>query len=312
VRVDLTSATRELVLTAEARAFQQTTIFAKVSGYVRRLAVERGQRVNKGELIAELEVPENERDVEAARSDLLVKRVTADRQRSLAKAKLVAPQDRDDAAAAERIALATYERAKTTFGYSELRAPFDGVVTARYVDNGALLPSATSATQSAQAVIDLSDTDRLRVFVYVGQDAAPFVHEGDATEVWQDELPQIRLHQPVTRTTQSLDVHSRTMQVEIDVDNRRPQLLPGTFVRVALKVAVPPSPLVPNEALVVRNGKTQVALLVGDHVHYVPIELGSTDGKSTRILRGLAGGETIGVNVPVEVNEGSAVRPKPR
>jgi RND family efflux transporter MFP subunit len=312
VVVGRTAAARQLVLTAEARAYVRTTMYAKLSGYVRKLYVERGQRVKKGALIAELESPETERDVEAARSDLLVKRITAERTRTLARSKLAAPQDRDDSAAAERIALATYERSLATLRYSELRAPFDGIVAARYVDPGALLPAATGSTQSAMPLVDLAEIDRLRVFVYVGQDAAPFVHDGDQVEIWQDELPSRRIPAQVTRSTGSLDARTRTMEVEIVVDNRTANILPGTFVRVALHLEVPESPTVPNEAFLFRDGKMNVALVENGRVHFRTVDVGATDGKTTRVARGLEGGEIIGVDVPIEVDEGSAVRTKPR
>jgi RND family efflux transporter MFP subunit len=311
VQVQLTDEGREVVLPAETRGFDQTTVYAKLAGYVRKLYVERGQQVRRGEIIAELESPETERDVEAARSDLLVKRVTATRTRTLERRKLLAPQDRDDAAAAERIALATYERALTTHGYTALRAPFDGVVVARYVDPGALLPAATSATESAAALVDLATLDRLRVFIYVGQDAAAFVHDGDRAELWQDELPEKRLEAVVTRTTRALDPRTRTMQVEIDLDNTSAKILPGTFVRVALHLAVPPSPVVPNEAFTVRDGNVNVAIVDGGRVHFARVELGPTDGKTTRVMRGLRGDETIAVNLPVEVDEGGPIQPRP-
>jgi membrane fusion protein, multidrug efflux system len=186
------------------------------------------------------------------------------------------------------------------------------VVTMRYVDPGALVPAATGGTQSALPVVDLADTDTLRVFIHVGQDVAPFVRVGDAVTIWQDEMPTKRIPAAVTYAAGALDPRNRTMQVEIDLDNRSWAMLPGTFAHVELKLASPPSPLLPDEAIVIRDGKTMTCVVKDGHAHYVPVDLGYNDGRQVAVLGGLVGGETVGVDVPVEVEEGETVQPVPR
>jgi multidrug efflux pump subunit AcrA (membrane-fusion protein) len=181
-------------------------------------------------------------------------------------------------------------------------------VTARYVDPGALVPAATESTQASLPIVDVASVDTLRIFVYLGQDVAPFVHAGDAVDVWQDELPDRRIPAKVTYTAGALDPRTRTMQVEVDLDNRDVGMLPGTFARVGVHVTEPKSPLISSEALVIRDGKTMVAEVHDGKAHYAEIGLGYNDGRDVRVLRGLSGGETIGVDVPVEVNEGAAVQ----
>ena len=99
--------------------------------------------------------------------------------------------------------------------YTRVRAPFDGIVTARYVDPGALVPAATGSTQALLPIVDLASVDTLRVFVYVGQDAAPFIHPGDGADVWQDELPDRHIPAKVAHVAGALDPRTRTMQVEL-------------------------------------------------------------------------------------------------
>jgi RND family efflux transporter MFP subunit len=221
----------------------------------------------------------------------------------------VSLQDRDNAVAAKRIAEASLARAAAVHDYTTIRAPYDGVVTARYVDPGALVPAATGATTGALPIVDVADVDHLRVFSYLGQDVAPFVHKGDEATVWQDELPTRRIAAKVTFTTGALDPRTRTMQVEVDLDNRELGVLPGTFAHVDFRVGEAPSPLIPDEAIVIRNGQTMVATIADGRAHYVPVDLGYNDGRNVRVLRGLQGGETVGLDVPVEVQEGGRVQP---
>jgi RND family efflux transporter MFP subunit len=305
VRVGVSNAARSVTLPADTRAFAQTTLYARVGGYVREVRAERGQRVLRNQVLAVVESPETQQDVTAARSEAENRRRTADRARMLAPG-VVSQQELDNALKDARVAQANLERAAAQRGYTELRAPFDGIVTARYVDPGALLPGGTGAAP----IVDVGTLDRLRIFVYVAQDVAPFIHPGDAVTLWQDEMPGKRIPASITYVAGALDPRTRTMQLEIDLDNRPWSVLPGTFMHVALEVHVPPSPMVPNEALVMRDGRTMVALVEGDKVRFVQVELGPNDGRTTRVTRGLEGGERIGLNVPVEISDGATVRPQ--
>ena len=259
-------------------------------------------------MLATIYSPETEKDVATARHNDEIARINAERANRLAPSGVVAVQDRDNFVASSRVARSGLGRTIDILQYLVVRAPFDGIVSARYVDPGALLP-ATGATTGALPIVDVSDVDRLRVFVYAGQDVAPFVRLGDETLVWQDELPERRIPATVTFTTGSLDPRTRTMQVEIDIDNTKWHLLPGTFAHVELHVAGTQSPLVPDEAVVIRDGKTMVVTIGDNRAHYVPVDLGYNDGAKVRVLRGLQGGETIGIDVPVQVQEGDPVQP---
>ena len=309
-RVEMTAAQRSVTLPGDVRGYEQSTLYAKVSGYVRSVAVERGQPVNQGQLLATIDSPETDRDVDSARHSAEIARINSDRAARLEPSGVVAVQDRDNAVATSRIAHQSLERAIAVQDYTQVRAPFDGVISARYVDPGALVPAATGATQSALPLFDIVRVDTLRVFVYVGQDAAPFVRKGDAATIWQDELPSRRIPASVSYVSGVLDPRTRTMQVETDVDNRPWHLQPGTFVHVELKVTQDAaSPFIPDEALVIRDGKTTVGKVDGGRVHFVPVELGYNDGRRVRVMSGLSGGETVAVDLPVEVQEGDVIEP---
>jgi membrane fusion protein, multidrug efflux system len=308
-QVKTTAAHRVVTLPGDVHGFNQVTLYAKLSGYVRQVNVERGDRVESGQVLALLESPESQRDVASAQHDALLTRRNAARAEALAPSGMVTQQDRDTAFFQAKISHANLSRARDILDYTSVRAPFDGMITARYVDPGALVPAATGGTQAAMPIVDLADVDHLRVFVYVGQDVAPFVRLGDHVTIWQDELPAKRVPGTVTRIAGALDPRTRTMQVEVDLDNRTWKLLPGTFAHVEVQIAEPRSPLIPDEAIVIRDGKTMVAEIKDSRAHYQPVTLGYNDGQGVRVLSGLSGGETIGIDVPVEIAEGAPVQP---
>ena len=309
VKVALSEARREIDLPGEVRGFNQATLYAKATGYVREMRVERGDRVKKNAILAVIESPELQQDLLSAKSNKVYAQRTAERLEYLAKPGVVSALDRDNAVNAKQRAAADEARAESLLEYTLVRAPFDGIVTARYVDPGALVPAATGSAQAAQPVVDVSDVDRVRVFVYLGQEAAPFVKAGDAVTITAEERPSQRVPASMTRVAGALDPRTRTMQCEIDLDNRTWHLIPGTFVRTKIAVAMAPSPVVPNEAIVIRDGgKPFVAVVDGSTVHYREIEITSNDGRTTRIARGVQGGETIGVNVPIQIQENDTVQ----
>src|SRR5207302_1212300 len=125
---------------------------------------------------------------------------------------------------------------------------------------------------------DVADVDRVRVFVYLGQDAALFSRVGDAVEVWEAERPERRVPAALTRCGTALDPRTRTMTCEIEIDNHSYDLRPGSFVNVDLHQRVPPLPTIPNEALLIRGGQTMVAVLDRDRVHLQTVAIGDNDG----------------------------------
>lgn len=173
---------RQLRLTGEARAYAAVTLYAKVSGYLKEVMVDKGDRVQKGQVLAIIESPELDRQYESAVVDAQDKRRDAAREKTLFEKNLVPQQDADHAEAAAREAEANAEAFKTQKDYEVLRAPFRGTVTARFADPGALVQSAANSQTTALPVLSLSQTDRLRVYVYLDQNDASFVRVGDRAE----------------------------------------------------------------------------------------------------------------------------------
>jgi RND family efflux transporter MFP subunit len=306
--VQLAPGTRELTLPADVRAFLQATVYSKVAGYVRSVRVDKGDRVRRGQLLGAIASPEIDQQVAAALSDVALRRRTFERYGQLVSKDYVSRQDYETVRAQFEVSRASLRQARAQQAYEELRAPFDGVVTARYVDPGALIPAATGGTVSALPLVDVADLRQLRVTLFVQQDAAPFVREGDPVTIVEDQRPDLKIAARVSRFAHALDPRSRTMLCEIWVANDR-RLYPGAFVHVTLHLAGPEVPTVPSSALLLRNDRNVVALVRGTHVSFVPVQPGRDDGKTVQILSGLHAGDLVALNVPSEVEEGGVVRP---
>jgi RND family efflux transporter MFP subunit len=301
---------QRVVLSGEARPFAEVTLYAKVSGYLREISVDKGDRVGRGQLLAVLESPELDRQYDADKADARTKRLFAGRERSLLKDGVIAQQDYDNAEAAAETAEATAESLKSQKGYEIIRAPFSGTVTARFVDPGALLQSATTNQTAAQPVVTLSRTDLLRIYIYLDQKNAAFVKKGDRAEIADAARPEVHLPASVTRISGELDLKSRTLLVELDLDNREGKVLAGGFVQVSLTLKTPPRIQVPAEALLLKGDKTYVGVVGSDNrVRFREVSVADSDGKMVRISAGLAEGDRAVLNPGSGINEGQLVQP---
>jgi RND family efflux transporter MFP subunit len=308
--VHRTAGGRDVTLPADVRAFLQATVYAKVAGYVQSVRVDKGDRVRRDQLLGVIASPEVDQQVAAAVSDVAIKRRTYERYGQLVGKEYVSQQDYETMRAQYEVSLANLRQARALQIYKQLRAPFDGVVTARYVDEGALIPAATGGTASAIPLVDVSDLRRLRITLFVQQDVAPFVKEGDPATVVEDQRPDRSIVARISRFSRAIDPRSRAMLCEIWIDNEH-QLYPGAFVHVTLHLSGPAPPAVPSAALLLRNDRTVVAVVRGSRLTFVPVQTGLDDGRTVQILSGVQPGELVAVDLPSDVGEGSVVRPVP-
>src|SRR5437764_11427293 len=181
-RVKLAPAEHMVSLPAEVRADRRAVLYAKVSGYVKRVLVDRGHRVKEGQQLAVLESPDLDQQVAAAEAEVTLRRQQLQRALRLV-GRSVSQNEREQAEEAVKIAEAALVRARVMKGYEVLRAPFDGTVTARYADPGALLPAATESTSSAQPMVEIAQLDKLRIALQLGQEDAARVRVGDAARL---------------------------------------------------------------------------------------------------------------------------------
>jgi RND family efflux transporter MFP subunit len=308
--VELSTAERTLGIPGEVRGWNQATIYAKVAGYVKEVKVDKGTRVKKGDLLAQLESPETDQQVLGARADLQLKLVQAERARKLRPQGFIAQQDLDNAESALSVSRATLQQFLATQSYEQVRAPFDGVVTARYVDPGALVAAGTASNQAVQPLFDVADMRTVRVQVYVGQDDASDIQPGVPVSISLPDDPGHPIDAKVTRTAQGLDARTRTMLVEVDVPNEPVRLYPGSYVNVKLRFPGKRTPLIPGEALAWRGDVVYVARLDADNrVKFVRIQPGQDNGRQVQVLSGLQGGEQVVLNPSAELSDGDRVQP---
>lgn len=304
-RVAATEGARQVTLPGEVRAFWDTTLYAKVNGYVAELLVDVGDRVRSGQVLARIASPETDRQVDQARANLRVRRKLAARLRRLAPTGYVSRQDLDQANADLAVAEGELRRLETLQGYEVLRAPFDGLVTARFVDPGALL----SASATGVPVVEVADPRRVRVLVYLGQDVAPYVRLGDPGTVTVDQQPDLAIRAAVRKSAGALDPRTRSMLVELWPEGPgKVPLVPGTFVHVAVRVEAPAVPEVPAEALSGRGDRQQVALVRDGRLHFVDVEPGLSDGRTLQVRRGVAPGDVVALSPPADLGEGAPVQ----
>jgi RND family efflux transporter MFP subunit len=300
-------------LIGEARPYQSAVLYAKVSGYMRSIAVDKGDFVRTNQLLAVIESPETDKQYQAAVADAHNKDLIAKRAATLVKKEMISQQDADQAEADAAVSKANLEQIGTLKSYEELRAPFSGTVTARYSDPGALIQNAATSQTSALPVVELSETSRLRIYVYVDQAHAPFVRNGDEVTILDQANPNLKVVARVTRTSGEIDPKTRTLLVEIDVDNPHNRILAGSFVQAELKVQTPSYVEVPSDALIVRGAGTFVAVVTPDNtIKFTQVAVAEQTGETARLFSGLEEGERVARSIGERVPEGGKVQPATR
>jgi membrane fusion protein (multidrug efflux system) len=305
---------RSISLPATVVANQQAALYAKVSGYLKTIKVDKGDAVTEGELLAEIEAPELVADQAKYKADLDVaeldfKRISEAQQKA---PDLVVTQTVDAAKAKYLVAKAALERAETLLGFCKIVAPFSGVVTARNVDRGAFIPAATSAnTGQASPLLTVMDFSTVRVQVSVPESEVPLIRKELPVKIAVDALAGQSLNGKVTRFAQALD-ESKTMLVEIDLPNPKAQLLPGMYAMAKLAMDTKPNALLlPIEAVAMEKAGNSVFTIEQDKAKKIPVKIGFNDGINVEITDGvqegqaviLIGKQTLASGQPVQVSE---------
>lgn len=309
-QVGRTPATRDVKLPATARGFDETEIFAKVPGYIKSLRVDKGDRVHAGELLATIASPETDQQVSNARAAYRIAKVTDDRNQILVAKGVISQQAADESHAAMLQAKATLAQSIALQAYERVTAPFDAIVTARYVDPGHLIPEATNSTSLSDAIVAIARTRPLRVFSYVPQNIAPFIRNGDRATITVNEFPQRKFTGAITRHPEALSPDSRTMLVEVDLPNTDRALLPGMYGTAEFVVSIPAgAPLVPDEALIFRDGKVFVPVVKDNVLHLTQVKLGYDNGIAVEVAAGIEADAIVALNVGQSAHDGEKVQP---
>jgi RND family efflux transporter MFP subunit len=291
---------REIRLPGTTQAFTDAPIFARTSGYLKRWYFDIGARVKEGQLLAEIDSPEVDQQLQQARADLETARanlrqaqITADRWQALLDSGSVSRQETDVAVSSLSAMKATVDsneanvrRLEQLQGFEKVYAPFDGVVTARNTDLGALI-DAGSAT-AARELFHMAAIQRLRVFVAVPEVYSRAARTGASASLTLDEYPGREFYGTLVRNASAIDPASRTLLVEVDVDNPKDELLPGAYVFLHLKLPrETPSVTVPANTLLFRSEGLQVGVVRDGQAQLIPVTIGHDYGTSVEIVAGL-------------------------
>jgi RND family efflux transporter MFP subunit len=311
----------ELVLPGTVQAYFEAPIYARTSGYLRTWYTDIGARAARGQVLAEIDTPEvdqqlrqSEADLATAQANFELSQTTNVRWQGLLSTESVSKQDAeqkasDEAAkkAAVASAAANVARLRDLESFKRVVAPFDGVVTARNTDIGALI---NAGQNSGAALFRMADTRKLRIYVQVPQPYAGATVPGVDAQLRFAEHPGKSYPIRVVRTAQALDPASRTLQVELQVENSKGELFPGSYAEVHFKLAGNVDSLrLPINALLFRSAGLQVAVVGADHaVHLKNITSGRDFGKSIEVLGGLEANDKVVVNPPDSIEEGASVR----
>lgn len=315
---------REIRLPASVEAFEQTMLYAKVSGYLKTIHVDKGDRVRKGQVLAVLDVPEMAAEAEEVKARLAeavaeaeLRRITFER---LSKIQVKEPEvisqqevdlaraEMERARAAVNVARASQSKLEALMHYSSLYAPFSGVVTERFVDLGALIQSA-AATRQATPVVTVMNMSKVRVYVHVPESDVRYVKEGKPALLEVDALAGRRFDATVTRFTSALDLETRTMKVEIDFLNADGALLHGMYGNVTLTFEERADALcLPPEVLFVEEGQSFVFCVRDGAIEKRAVTTGMEAQGVVEILKGLSGSERVVTGDRSGLQEGMKVQ----
>jgi membrane fusion protein (multidrug efflux system) len=316
-------AIRKITLPGDLTGFYQATLYAKVTGYLRKINVDKGDWIHSGEVLADIEVPELQDRLNHEEARLKVREITYRRLERVWKSdpRLVAREDVDVAQASYQESLSSVAELKAMLNYTRIIAPFDGVVTARFVDPGALIQasggqptfelggSAARPKGNATPVVSVAMLKLLRVYVYVPEEAVSLIRRGMPATLTLRGLPGRRFRGTVARFATSLDLSTRTMLTEVDVENPRHELYPGMYANVTLQLEAHPGALtVPPSAVGGAAENCAVYVVRDSRLEKVPVATGIRTGEYVEITSGLGGNELVVNNFTPALFEGEQVR----
>jgi RND family efflux transporter MFP subunit len=309
------------VLPGNLQSFAESPIFARTNGYLLRWYKDIGSKIQKGELLAEIDTPEIDQELsqarasrEQVRSALGLAKISADRWANLRKTDSVSQQEADQQASGYQQAQANLAAADANVrrleeleSFKKVYAPFSGVLTRRNVDPGVLINS--GAGLAGKELFDIARVDPLRVYVSVPQAYAPNMKVGMKATVTLQEFPGQKFTGTVARTADAIDPSTRTLNTEVDVPNKDGKLLPGSFGQVHFATGTSiPRITIPVNAMLFRAEGPRVAVVDKDNtVHMHPINIGRDFGATLEILGGLEVSDRIIINPSDSLEEGQKV-----
>jgi membrane fusion protein, multidrug efflux system len=302
---------KSIDLPGDVVGFYEAALHAKVTGYLKTISVDKGDSVRQGQVLAEIEVPELQSNLARSQASLEIERITYDRLRKVQQSdsRLISQQDVDMAYAKYREAQAEVATLQTMYGYTKIIAPFDGVITGRFADPGALIRSgggdigvdetsgliSPGATEGAGGhreggpILTIANLDKLRIYIYVPESSYPYIRVGTPTTIRFDEFPGRVFDGKVARYASSLDLATRTMLTEVDIDNPNRLVYPRSYAHVNIDLVHHPDALsVPVGALGGSPDSPEVQVIRDQKVEQVPVRTGINNGNYVEITSGLS------------------------
>lgn len=324
IHPSLEAGDENLVLPGTLQAYVESPIYARTNGYLRKWYHDIGSRVNKGELLADIDTPEVDQQLGQSRADLNTAKanaqlsdITAARYTDLLKTDGVSKQEVDNAMgdqAAKRATVQSSEanvrRLEELESFKHIYAPFSGVLTQRNIDIGTLINAGNGGT--SQQLFYLAQTDPIRVYVNVPEAYAPSIHPGIGAYLELTQYPGEQFRGKVVRTSNSIDHSTRTLLTEVDVPNPSGQLLPGGYAQVHLEVKVKGYRLqVPVNSLLFRSEGLRAVVVDSNHkARLQKLTIGRDYGVTLEVMNGLNADDWIVLNPPDSLNEGQEVHVK--
>jgi len=314
---------QEIVLPANVQPYISSPIYARTNGYLKRWYADIGTHVKKGQLLAEIETPELDQQLQQARANLntaeanlKLAEITANRYQGLLKSDSVAQQDTDNAVGnynADKAIVAADEanvrQLEQLQSFEKIYAPFDGVITVRNTDIGSLIQSGSGGGPQT-ALFQIAQPGTLRVYVNVPETYSQAAKPGLTADLVLSEFPGKKFQGALVRTANAIDPNTRTLLVEVDVPNPTGTLLSGAYAELHLKLPTTISTYIlpVNTFLFRQEGLRVAAVTDGKHAQLKPITLGHDFGNEAEVIAGLDGNESIIVNPPDSIESGQEVR----
>lgn len=308
------------MLPGNVTAYTDSPIYARTSGYLTKWYYDIGAHVKEGALLAEIATPELDKQLLQAEADLGTAEANAknahaqaQRYQGLVTTNAVSQQDTETftnqasaTASAVKSAQANVERLKELQSFEKIFAPFDGVVTARSVDLGQLID-----TGAAKELFHMQALNVLRVYANVPEMYTTNLKRGSKIDLTFPEYPARTFEGTLVRTADAIDPTSRTLLVEVDVDNRKGELMPGALAQVHFKAPAMQTFIIPVSSIIFRRQGTQVGTVGSDNVaHLVPVTIGEDDGSTVQIVNGLKAGDRVIQDPPDSLIDGEQVSPQ--
>jgi RND family efflux transporter MFP subunit len=314
----------DLALPGSVQAFTDTPIYSRTNGYLKKWYFDIGSHVHKGDLLAEIETPEIDQQLDQSRAELErmqanadLARVTSNRWQMLLAKHAVSQQEADQTRANYIAAQAAVDASRANVGrleqlqsYERIVAPFDGIITARNTDIGDLI-DAGSGSANPRELFHMDATGMLRVYVAVPEVDADAIHNGDSATLTQDSNPDMKIPGTIVRNADAINQSTRTLNVEVDIDNSKGVLRPGAYVFVHFHLpAVGNTVTIPSNALLFRAEGLRVGVVRGDLVQLVPVTIGHDFGNAVEITSGLTVADEVILDPSDSLASGMQVHPR--